>query len=315
MVHVDITTICNYRCIHCPQGDPEKWTNNKPVMMKEDHFYKVVDETSAHGAILRITTDGEPLLHPKIKEFLSYALNSNIYAVTLTTNGSLFDEEITKLVAQPSKVKLAVDFSVDAFFRESYEKIRQSGKYVLVLRNIFGLIEARNRLRANHLYVMVNAIDQEESRGEIELFKSFWSEITDRVIIRKYLDVKGLVGGLSGPMSSPPPERWPCVLLWSRIMITPEGEIRFCIDDWNNETVFPEITIDNTSIAEVWKCPKYEKLRKAHLDGSYGHKACVTCRNWEGLRWDYDYSVALASLFSDGQNWSGRGISKYRSEC
>ncbi len=305
MVHVDISTVCNYRCIHCPHGDPARWVDAAPHLMNQDHFYRVVDETSRHGGILRITTDGEPLLHPHAKEFLRYVLKSDLFAATLTTNGSIWDQELMDIVMQPSRVKFVVDVSLDAYRKETYGKIRRGGDFARVLGHLFTIIATRNRLKADHLYLMVNAIDQPAARGEMADFKNFWEQFADRVIIRKYVDVVGLVGTVSGPVAAPPPERWPCVLLWSRIMVNSHGALRFCIDDWNNRSVFPGRSIDDTSIEDMWRSPEYENLRQRHLEQDFSHELCAACTsNWVGLRWDYDYKVALDALFAHGQNWA-----------
>ncbi|MBI2265567.1 MAG: radical SAM protein [Armatimonadetes bacterium] len=299
MVHIEICTKCNYKCIHCPQGDPEGWIKREAVLMKKEHFCKVVDEVSRHRGILRMTTNGEPLLHPDIREFLNHVRSSNLYAATLTTNGALWNDEMIGLVVRPSNVKLVLDFSLDGLYKGTYEKIRRARNYVTVLKNILSLTELRNRRKAKHLHIMVNAIEQPSlPKEELDSFRKFWEPIVDRVIVRKYVDVRGLVGKLSGPMEAPPPERWPCVLLWTRIAVNPMGQIRFCIDDWNDDTVLGDYNIERHTIADVWKKPELEELRKFHLKGTFGHPACLECRNWEGLRWDYDYGVALRELFS-----------------
>lgn len=303
MVHIDISTVCNFKCIHCPQGNTDKWDDSSKLMMKKEHFFKVVDEVSANGGILRITTDGEPLLHPNIKEFLNYVLNSNLYAATITTNGSLWSQELIDILMQPSKVKFVIDFSLDALYRDTYEKIRTGGNYLDILNKIFTIVETRNKCKASNIYVMVNAIRQPSvASEEIAAFEHFWSQIVDRVILRKYVDIQGIVGKLSGEMERFSAERWPCSLLWSRIMVNPKGDIRFCIDDWNNDSVFVNKNIDNTSIAEVWQNDEYRQLRENHLKRDFSHKLCRNCRNWEGLRWDYDYRVALQVLFSNDPN-------------
>jgi len=297
LVHVDISTICNFKCIHCPQGNADNWKNSKNLINKK-HFYKIVDEVSSHNGILRMTTDGEPFLHPDIESFLSYVLHSDLYAATLTTNGSILKPEILKLFTKPSNVRFVIDFSLDAMYRNTFEGIRKGGSYIGILKNILSLVEARNSAQSANLFVMVNAIQQPSiSNDEIETFKTFWNQIVDKVIIRKYVNVHGLVGKLSGPMDDSAVKRWPCVLLWSRILINPKGEIRFCIDDWNNESVFSGKTIDNTTISDIWKGNEYQALRQDHLKGIFSHQLCSSCRNWEGLRWDYDYKVALDALF------------------
>jgi uncharacterized Fe-S cluster-containing radical SAM superfamily protein len=301
MVHVDISNVCNFRCIHCPQGNPDKWVDRKPSFMLKDHFFKIVDEVSRHRSLLRITSDGEPLIHPDIIEMLSYILDSDVYAGTITTNGSIMDQQVIDLLVRPSKIKFVIDFSLDAFYRRTYEKIRRGGNFITTLKNILKILDERNRQKASHLYILVNAIDQQTASQEIGLFNTFWEQLVDQVIIRKYVDVKGLVGNLSGAMACPPPKRWPCVLLWSRIMVNTRGELRFCIDDWNNETVFHEKNVDNTTIADIWRSDEYNIVRKDQLRGIFTHVACSSCRNWEGLKWDYDYRVVLNSLLGKRQ--------------
>ncbi len=303
MVHVDLTTACNYRCIHCPQGDREGWKDPRPLFMKKGHFQAVAREVSDHRAILRITCSGEPCLHPDVKEFLEFLAASDIPVVTITTNGSLWDEGLTEIVLQPSSVKWVVDFSLDALFRETYAHIRRGGDYACVLKNVLNLIETRNRLKADHLYVMVNAIDQPEARQEIPLFRRFWEGLADRVIVRRYVNAVGLVGKLSGPVDEPPPERWPCSLLWRRMVVNSKGQFMFCVDDWNGASSLQGKTVDQVSIARVWQAPEYEALRRDHAARRFSHPLCARCdANWVGLSWDYDYRTALEALFRQGQS-------------
>ena len=49
-------------------------------------------KSGPHGAYLRISGGGEPMLHPQATELLVYA-KSNGCKIGLITNGSLFDEE------------------------------------------------------------------------------------------------------------------------------------------------------------------------------------------------------------------------------
>ena len=109
----DITNVCNSSCIHCPHSITYSKTGNKPVFLELDVYKKVLDECKGRKIqFIRITADGEPLLHPNLMEMIYYAAKKAVGTVGLTTNGSLLT---------PSKVRLLiesglfmVDISLDA---------------------------------------------------------------------------------------------------------------------------------------------------------------------------------------------------------
>ncbi len=61
--------------------------------MPEAIFKKIADESGPHGAYLRISGGGEPMLHPQATELLVYAKSKGC-KIGLITNGSLFNERI-----------------------------------------------------------------------------------------------------------------------------------------------------------------------------------------------------------------------------
>ena len=71
--------------------------------------------------------------------------------------------------------------------------------------------------------------------------------------------------------------------------------MRFCVDDWYNATRLGDL--HDTTIAEIWHSPAYEELRALHLQRQFDCiPYCEKCTEWQGMRWDYDYFLAMEKL-------------------
>ena len=82
-IYIEITINCNLKCDFCIKND----RNNK--FMTIDEFYTILDKVRGYTKYLYFHILGEPLLHPKINEFIDIA--SKNYNVNITTNGYLID--------------------------------------------------------------------------------------------------------------------------------------------------------------------------------------------------------------------------------
>ena len=113
---VDLTEVCNLECIHCPHPTFKKSKYYSGKFLDQDLNRKIVDEVRQHGrnhtGFIRYTGEGEPLIHPKGYELIQYAVNNSGVFVTLTTNGTIMDENRTKRLLD-SGVHL-IDISIDA---------------------------------------------------------------------------------------------------------------------------------------------------------------------------------------------------------
>ena len=112
---------CNALCPHCPytNSNIRKEYSAAPYM-SEEVFKKISDESGPHKAYLRISGGGEPMLHPKATELLTYAKEKGC-KIGLITNGSKFEgNSLERLI--DSEIDL-IEFSVDA----DNEKDEQKG--------------------------------------------------------------------------------------------------------------------------------------------------------------------------------------------
>ena len=302
IVHMETNNICNLKCIHCPHRNITVLIPDYvPQSMSWDVFKKVVDEVAEAGSVLRFTNDGEPTLHKDFLRQIKYIQERGVKTFAFNTNGLCLEGEKLDAVLMPSDTNIAIEVSLDAFFKKTYDQIRIGSDYQKVMANIYTFLRERDKKGLKNKKIMVSIIDQPEVAEEINLFEKFWSQIVDKIIKRTYVDTKGILESKSKSGSMVPKDRWPCVLPFTRIMIGYDGRVRFCPDDWKKESIIGDI--QKSTISEIWYSEKYKALRAAHLAVIQNKKAldtivpCNYCKEWQAIRWDYDYMVALRSLF------------------
>ena len=82
-IYLEITNNCNLNCSFCIK-------NSRPNrFMTEKEFRLILEKLKGHTKYLYFHLLGEPLLHPKINEFID--LGSENYNINITTNGYLID--------------------------------------------------------------------------------------------------------------------------------------------------------------------------------------------------------------------------------
>ena len=82
-IYLEITNNCNLNCSFCIK-------NSRPnKFMSESEFKNILDKLKGYTKYLYFHLLGEPLLHPKINEFINIACNN--FKINITTNGYLID--------------------------------------------------------------------------------------------------------------------------------------------------------------------------------------------------------------------------------
>lgn len=83
-IYVEITNACNLSCDFCIKNQ------RKIKFMSEKEFKIILEKLKNHTKYLYFHVLGEPLMHPKINEFINLASLS--YKVNITTNGYLIEK-------------------------------------------------------------------------------------------------------------------------------------------------------------------------------------------------------------------------------
>ena len=166
-------------CVHCAHPVMKKTPGYRGTFMDPAVHTKLVEETKRFKDqlwVFRYAADGESMLHPKFLDMVEETKNAGIGPVDLTTNAMSFtDESMRRLLRAPIDV---IDVSLDAFDKQTYEKIRIRGKFDVVTANLKRLVELRDEL-GSPTKIMTSIISQEDARDEIKAFQEFWLPIRE----------------------------------------------------------------------------------------------------------------------------------------
>jgi len=303
MVVVSIVNFCNLRCRHCFFSKFSKMPGYKKNEMSWQHWTRICDQISEQSkknnlSILNLGTDGEPLLHSRFLDLLRYARQKNIYPINITTNGTLLTHKTANAIINEGLLDV-INISIDAMTQKTYQRIR-GGNLMHVINNVHRLLELRSDAEGSLPKIQVNIIDQPEARHEVEAFKKYWTPLVDQVMVRTYYDTTSFTGGtgpdLRGRQNMPKNvKRWPCQLFWRRLAVTESGIVQFCLDDWFHKSRIGHL--DNNTIDEIWQGKQYGELRQHHLNRDFEKISyCSDCTEWQGMRWDYDYFLAMEKI-------------------
>lgn len=287
-INVDATQFCNLACIHCPYVEFSKSSAFSGTHLALDVNKKMVDEVATDGfgvcEYVRYTSNGEPLLHPKIDDILSYACKFSKTKVTLTTNGMrLNDKKSNALLDMGISV---IDISIDAFKDETYAKIRKKGVLEKTRTNILSIL---NKIHKNNYQtkVVVSFVEQPLNKNETKDFENFWKNAgASFVIIRRLHSASGAKEGIKNKIeqNSLQIQRKPCLYPWERLLLNPLGELGYCPSDWYHSSVIG--SIKEKTIKELWQSEIMKKLRSAHLNNDFcGFDFCKNCPDWVNTRW------------------------------
>lgn len=285
---VDVTEICNLACIHCPHPEFKKSQHYASRYLEIELHHRLVDEVKqwgrGHTQYIRYTSNGEPMVHPKLFEMMSYAVRESGVMVTLTTNGTLMNEKrIEKLLATGVDV---VDTSIDAFSAEAYAQIRVNGDLEVTRANVLKLIEMREHA-ARPLKVVVSYVEQPQNQHETDDFEKYWKDHgADYVVIRRLHSCAGAKAEKADAMRHEAEQepRRPCLYPWERMSLAPDGFLKFCPEDWVHGSTVADYR--TTTIKEAWQGEFMRSLREAHLTNQFAkHPFCGQCPDWKSTRW------------------------------
>lgn len=293
MILPSVSNACNSRCLHC-------WFNEKPSLRRRDGInfmpskllYKIIDEVAEHitpRPLVRITGTGEPFLMPELTDVLVYACGKKNVRVAVITNGSLVTPECSKRLIDAGIE--AIECSVDASDKETYERIRHGLKFETILENIEFMVNYRNKISAP-TKILVSVVDNQK-KIDSSVVEKFWQERVDNVIIRKYLTYGQLTEELySKETYLPPYRRVPCPYPFERIVILSSGDVTFC--NFDVEDGYFMGNINNSPIEDVWKNRKFETWRKLVLEARFEDiPLCTKCNDWKYKSWTYNFFKVL----------------------
>ena len=160
---MDLTSQCNFRCIHCLYNDSGYSGKNE---LTPQETMRVIDELiNDFGIVLMILTGGEIFLRPDLMDIVEKFKRNNV-ALKLLTNAALItDEHISRLAELLNPYTDGLQISLDGATTETYGKIRQTDLFDVVINNI-------KKLLKNNIRVEIGTIAMPQNYEEIpQIFK------------------------------------------------------------------------------------------------------------------------------------------------
>ncbi|MEW6652679.1 MAG: radical SAM protein [Bacteroidota bacterium] len=275
MISIEISSICNLSCSHCPPQMKEFRTlRRKHNHINYDLFNKLMDEIDAYGTnYIALHKDGEPLIHPEIEKILMRVKQNREHNVYITTNAQNLDSAMADLLIS-SRIN-SVNFSVGASSSRFYEKVRGKN-YYKVIDNILHFIEKvkTSNWKPKVSVQIINLPEHQEMKSEIDNFRRFWKDFDVSISVWEKL-TWGVLDG-----ENVKSYRYPCYSLWHSFNINSNGEVTACCMDWKQELIIGSVFQE--SIKTIWFSKRLKELRQIHLlHDETKLPACTTCNYWK----------------------------------
>jgi len=259
-VDIEIAAICDLACPFCYRQHivtPDKVID--PAL-----YHSIIDQCSELGVpSIKLNWRGEPLLHPKISEFVSYAKKKGILDVIINTNATTLTSEKSRSLIDSGLDQMI--YSFDGASASSYEKLRigrfEHNSFEKVYENIRCFKEIRTSMNAFFPRTRIQMILTEETFHEQKKFIELFKDCVDDVSVKAYTERGGNISDLEAeiqqdllptlktknlPLDSPywrdmsgriavATGRKPCAQPFQRMMITYDGRVSMCCYDWGSE--------------------------------------------------------------------------------
>ncbi|MCE5240658.1 radical SAM protein [bacterium] len=303
---IETTSRCNLNCRMCPRRDMRRPARD----MSPDLFERLIEQIAAaearsggHVRFLALHWFGEPLLHPRLLDFvhlagerlpglLAYGQERNaMRGLTLSTNATLLDQAAAAGLLASPLTWLGV--SVDGSSPETYESLRCGGAFAQVMDNVRGLLELNATSDRDLPVIALQVIATEATLPEFSAVVARWQALARgrpnvRLELKPWTDWAGQV--VAPELARPDRRRGfvyvDCGRLHDTLVIGAGGEIGLCCYDVQADFGLGNAT--EQTIPEIWHGDKLQALRRRMRWGRLaGLPLCQDCAM--GRKYPLDY--------------------------
>ncbi len=289
ILQIQTSNSCNSSCQMCPNTR----NKNRPKELMEDEVFQriilEVEREARKKTLILLYLQNEPLTDSRLWEKVRFVQdhNNGNLSVGILTNGSLLTKDTLEKVIQ-SRIDF-ISISLDAYSKQTYEKIRTGLDFNTVQKNLEELLQSK----FDNTHVAVEYVLQKSNVSEFEAFKRYWSSRVGAVMVNHLSNRSGQLPDyeeLSANRSR--------FGVWDRFQygmvrhlvticpkpyvafhITSNGDVLLCTEDYARKMIVGNIK--TASIKEIWNSEKYNKLRKQIGQKQYKNiDLCKDCSLW-----------------------------------
>jgi len=213
---------------------------------------------------VRMHNYGEPFVDRALVEKVRYAKQKGVPQVGMISNGSLITEAAARGMIEAGLD--AINISVDASGKETFEKTRLGLKYDKVIANVERLLALRDAAGTARPKLILSFVRQNNSEDE-QAFIEHWRQRADKIHIT---DLHNWAGTLNRHSDV----NYPCYRPWLTFTALWDGRVSLCCADFDGRTILGDLR--TSSIQQIWNSEAYRAVRREHLQ-SGGPAICQSC--------------------------------------
>ena len=263
-ITIEITNRCGAKCIMCPR---EQMTQKLDVM-KNDVFYKIVEESNELGIdIIDLCGYGDVFLDRELFRKIKYAkkINPN-FKVYISTTGNVMSEKYFEDILEYVSI---LKFSIYGTTKKNYEKVMGGIKFEKSIKNILKFLKLDKEKK---IYTIGNFILMDEVKNEMDRWIEFWESKLSEIYVwkphnyiygRNYRDISGKEKKTCGrPLEGP-------------LNVAVDGKAHVCCYDFNKEMIVGDL--NHQSISDVLKSDKIKEIQEKHRNNDFQGLLCDKC--------------------------------------
>lgn len=274
---------CNLKCPMCTWSAVETHGLGKDSWMSFEFYQHIVTEGIKHGLrAVNLNYVNEPLVRRDIAKFVKFARDAGAVEVMFNTNGLLLTDDLTRELIEAGLTKLS--FSIDAFTKETYDKVRVGGDYEKVMKIMHRFLEIRDEMKSRLPLFKLTFLKMSVNSHELEDFLSYWEDKAELFSIQnlhnpfdgELMEQKNSYFVNSGPRKVEGSPR--CSAPFQRMTVRADGSVLPCC----NMRAADKLIVGDahkTEVHTIWNSEEMLKIREIHKEGRYYEnpicKACV----------------------------------------
>lgn len=273
---------CNLRCPMCPvSGLPHSMNGRRETVMSAELYRRIIDQISDRPRSILLNVFSEPLMHPRLVEFIRIGKAAG-HHVSIITNGTKLTPAYSASLIEAGLDTLTV--SIDGLRDDTYRTIRVGANREVVMGNLRDLVAA-NAARGNPLRIEINYLLTSATAPEAS---TFWAEYAPLVAAINLTPVTAFGNQWRIPEGMPregddprlvprgprAASRTPCPHIWRQLWISAEGRVMLCTNDFEQRSALPYI--QDKPLVDIWR-DDVGRVRREQAEGRFDHDPCRTC--------------------------------------
>lgn len=270
-VRFEVSSLCNLKCLMCPQ--PTIMSRRKQLM--DIDIYKNALDANSQIEEVDLFNWGEPLIHHKFEEFVSYASSKGLFTRTVT-NGTLLTKDRSRKIIDSGISEII--FSVDSV-GENYYKIRgvEIEETINKIENFIILSNSRK----NDICIGINITNSVYNSDCEKSLRYFLSLGVDYVAVNSCHEY-----------SSSFVRKNSCLEPYRYIVVLSDGTVTPCCADFDGKLAFGSL-YEEINLDKLINNSTIQKLRQDLRNSKTMPQVCSTC----SFRVVFDGTAPVSQLF------------------